>query len=100
MTYDSETWALRKIDKNVLIEFRERFLGKCMNHVRTNLQLNGEYVKTMNLMNCIKEDIIKIMLRWTDHYWRKNGSLVKTVQENVRVPQGKRLLKRQTTLGR
>jgi len=56
-----------------------------MDRAKMNLQVNSEYVKTRNSRNYIKatEDIDKRKLMWAGHIWSKEGSLLRTVQENA-----------------
>jgi len=91
----SETWTLMKIDENSLLVFERKVLrniyglfknesiGKWRIHKNNKLQ---DLYQRPN----IKEDITKKRLKWTGHSWKKSGSLVKIVQENVL--QGKRPL--------
>jgi hypothetical protein len=95
--YGSETWILRKIDENALLVFERMVLrkiyGPCLDEptgewrIRKNKDLQDLYKKPS-----IKDDITKRRLNWVGYSWRKTGSLIKLVQENV--PQGKRPLGR------
>lgn len=52
VTYGSETWSLRKMDEIRVLVFEKKVLKKIYGSCKTNL-MNGKYVKTRKLRNCI-----------------------------------------------
>lgn len=64
---------------------KDEFTGEWK--TRKNKELQESYQRSS-----VKDNITKRRLKWAGYSWRKKGSLVKTVQENV--SQGKRPLGR------
>jgi len=48
VTYNLETWTMRKIDENALLVFKRKVLKNIYGPYIDKLQVNGEYVKIRN----------------------------------------------------
>lgn len=89
MTYESESWTLRKKDENDLSVIERKVLkkiyGSCKDEYTDEWRIRG--YKNLYRSPSITEYIIKRGLKWAGHSWRKDGSLVRIIRENA--PHGK-----------